>query len=96
MKSPEKWEKDEVDAWLTTIGAVNFKPATFGFGASGCPDRLVCYEGMFIGIEVKRPGKTPTALQRRRIAEIQQAGGIAVWGTAEKIIGELTELLFPK
>lgn len=96
MKSPEKWEKDEIDAWLAAIGAVNFKPTTFGFGASGCPDRLVCYKGRFIGIEIKRPGKTPTALQRRRIIEIQAAGGIAVWGTAAKIIAELNALLFPK
>lgn len=94
MKSPEKWEKDEVDAYLASIGAVNFKPTTFGFGASGCPDRFACYQGRFIGIEVKRPKKGPTALQRRRITEIQAAGGIAVWGTAAKIIAALNMILF--
>lgn len=96
MKSPEKWEKDEVDAYLTSIDALNFKPATFGMGKSGCPDRVVCYNGKFIGIEVKRPKKEPTALQWDRIAEIQAAGGIAVWGTSVKIIAELNAILFPK
>lgn len=92
MLSPEGYEKKDIDAYLVTVGAAVFKPATFGFGASGCPDRLVCHLGRFIGIEVKREGKTPTALQRTRMAEIRQAGGIALWGTAEKVIRELKEI----
>lgn len=95
MKSPEKWEKDEVDAYLATIGAKVFKPATFGYGVSGCSDRLVCYKGKFIACEVKRPGKTPTKPQWDRINEVQAAGGIAVWGTSAKIIAELNAILFP-
>lgn len=62
---------------------------TYGFGKSGAPDIIACWNELFIGIEVKREGAVPTKLQMRRIEEIQNAGGIAVWGTAEKVIREL-------
>lgn len=45
----------------------------------GTPDILCCYNGKFIGIEVKNPnGKGKVSkLQKFRIKEIQKAGGIA-------------------
>lgn len=95
MKTPESYEKEDIDKYLESIGAANFKPATGGFGKSGCPDRLVCIrkvssaEGGFWGIEVKREGKEPTALQWERIKEIEKAGGKATWGTAERVIKEI-------
>jgi len=48
-----------------------------------------------VSIEVKREGKEPTKLQWERIREVQAAGGIALWGTAEKVIPEL-DGLFPR
>jgi Holliday junction resolvase len=93
MKTPEAYEKSEVSRFLASIGAYVIKPATGGFGASGHPDFVACYCGRFIGIEVKREGKEPTVLQERRLNEIQKAGGIGVWGTAAKIIGELNRLI---
>ena len=94
MHSPEWYEKRDIDDFLTSIGAYNCKPTTGGFGQSGTPDRIVCYRGRFVGIEVKRPGKNgkviePTAIQHKRMREIEAAGGKAFWGTAEKVIGEM-------
>lgn len=99
MKTPESYEKKEICEYLDSIGAWYFKPTTMGFGASGVPDIVACYEsnidwgGNFIAIEVKREGKEPTKLQTARMAAIKKAGGVAVWGTAEKVIKELREKL---
>ncbi len=46
---------------------------------SGEPDILACYQGTFIGLEVKRPGNEPTALQRVKLASINRAGGLGFW-----------------
>lgn len=96
MKTPEGYEKDAVDKYLKSIGAYIVKPTTGGFGASGHADRVCCIRptptsrGYFWSLEIKRPGKGPTVLQQKRIDEVRAAGGLAEWGTAERIIGTLT------
>jgi len=42
-------------------------------------DRMICYRGMFIGCEIKRPGEVnnPTDRQLRTIQRIKNAGGFA-------------------
>lgn len=89
MKTPEAKEKDEIDKYLKLIGAYVVKSATFGFGASGHPDRVCCIGGRFVSIEVKRPGKEPTPIQERRMNEVRATGGVAFWGTSEKVITEM-------
>ena len=89
MKTPEAKEKAEIDKYLKSIGAWYCSPTTFGFGPSGAPDRVVCLNGVCIGIEVKREGKNPTPIQVRRMQQIREAGGIAIWGTAKKVLSEL-------
>ncbi len=86
MKTPEAYEKAEICKYLDSIGAWYCKPATYGYGKSGTPDIIVCIRGAFISIEVKREGKDPTKIQMRRIEEITESGGIALWGTAEKVL----------
>ena len=80
MKTPEGYQKDDVRKFLKEIGAYFFSAATFGYGGSGTPDICACFAGRFVGIEVKREGKTPTAIQERRLAAIHKAGGVAIWG----------------
>lgn len=89
MRTPEFYEKVEIKKYLDSIGAWHFSPYMAGFGKSGVPDIVVCLNGKFISIEVKREGKAPTPIQTRRMEEITKAGGIAIWGTAEKVINEL-------
>lgn len=64
---------------LRKRGAWAYK-TTGGMGSTaGAPDILCCYRGLFLAIEVKRPGKLSTIsdLQRRRLQEIAQAKGLA-------------------
>ena len=89
MKTPEGFEKADVDKYLKSIGAYVVKPATYGFGASGHADRICCIDGTFWSLEVKREGKIPTLLQGRRLAEVKAAHGQSTWGTAEKIIADI-------
>lgn len=46
---------------------------------SGDPDLIVCFKGLYIGIEVKRPGQKPTELQAEKLLTVYNAGGIAFY-----------------
>lgn len=89
MKTPEWYEKRDIDAYLESIGAYIVKPTTMGFGKSGVPDRIFCYRGRFGSVEVKREGKQPTKLQWERINDIATANGSAFWGTAKNVIADI-------
>ena len=96
MKTPESYEKAEIDVFLKSLGPERcwwFNPYTAGFGKSGVGDKIVCLVGAFWSIEVKRPGKYPTEIQTRRMNEVRAAGGHAVAGTAEVVIQVLRDWL---
>lgn len=96
MKTPEGYEKQDVDAWLKKAGPSvvwHHKAFTGGYGASGAPDYLLCLNGAFWGLEIKRPGKGPTPIQSRRMNAIRSAGGQAVAGTADVVIEAMTDWL---
>jgi hypothetical protein len=78
MSTPEKKVKDKVKAMLKEKGAYFFMPATAGFGKSGVPDIVACLDGKFWGIECKAQPNKPTALQEKNLAQIMDAGGVAV------------------
>jgi hypothetical protein len=78
MKTPENVIKDKIREWLVGHGAYVFSPVQMGFGVRTL-DLVVCYKGCFLAIEVKRPGKKPTAMQVRIMERVQDAGGIAWW-----------------
>lgn len=44
--------------------------------AVGIPDLLICYRGLFVAIEVKLPGNSPTKIQQYVMKQIEKAGGI--------------------
>ncbi len=69
---------------------------------SGVPDLLVCFKGVFIGIEVKATNGRPSDLQKYNLRQINAAGGFGFvlypkhWEDFKKFIehielGELPE-----
>jgi len=61
------------------------------FGVKGCSDILGCLpDGRFLAIEVKRPGKKPTADQSDFLQSITNHGGLAiVVHSVDELIQEL-------
>lgn len=76
--TPEKKVKTKVKRILDKLGAYHCSPATGGYGASGVPDIIACWQGKFIGIECKANGNTPTALQQKHLRDISIAKGKAL------------------
>lgn len=76
--TPEKKVKNKVTTLLKAAGAYYFYPVTSGYGSSGVPDIVACYKGRFLGIECKAGRGKTTALQEHNLAQIEQAGGIAL------------------
>jgi hypothetical protein len=96
MHGPEFFEKQAIDAFLKQLGpdiAYWINPYMAGYGKSGVSDKMLCLCGAFWAVEVKRPGKGPTAIQTRRMNEVKAAGGHAVAGTAEVVIQVLSDWL---
>lgn len=91
MKTPEGYEKADIRKYLNSIGAYHVVTHMTGFGAGGTPDIIACIAGCFLTVEVKREGKEPTPRQWTRIKAVEAAGGMALWGTAKKVIYELEE-----
>ena len=63
--------------WLESEGYYVVK--VISANKSGVPDLLVCVEGKFVGIEVKRPetkGRV-SKLQAHNLSKIRDCGGIA-------------------
>jgi hypothetical protein len=73
--TPEGKVKVKVKRILGDMGAYFCMPQTGGYGSSGAPDFLVCYEGEFIGIECKANGNKPTILQLHHLSLIKKARG---------------------
>ena len=76
--TPEAKVKKKVVAQLKALNAYYFFPATGGYGKSGVPDVVGCYNGNFFGIECKAGKNTPTALQEMNLKEIANSGGISL------------------
>ena len=76
--TPEAKVKKKVVAQLKEMGAYYFYPVTGGYGASGVPDIVGCYKGIFFGIECKAGSNKPTPLQDKNLTDIRNQKGIAV------------------
>ena len=74
----EKDFENKVKNYLTANGCWWLKTWSNGIQREGVPDLLVCCNRYFIGIELKAERGHATALQKREINLIRQAGGIAM------------------
>lgn len=78
MMTPEAKVKKVVVQQLKDMGAYYFYPVTGGYGRSGVPDIVGCYQGLFFGVECKAGKNKPTPLQEKNLKEISEAGGLAL------------------
>ena len=76
MKS-EKTFENKVKLYLKQKGAYFIKTHGDRFSKVGVPDLIVCYKGLFIGIELKAPNGKPSELQLYNLREIEKSGGIS-------------------
>jgi hypothetical protein len=91
--TPEAKVKKKVVAHLKNLGAYYFYPVTGGYGKSGVPDIIGCFEGRFFGIECKAGKNKPTELQKKNLRDIGLAGGIAMVvneDNIDQVVEELT------
>lgn len=70
--TPEGKVKEKVKRLLKKYGCYQFWPVQMGYG-SPTLDCLACYNGYFIGIETKAPGKRPTPRQELTIEDMRKA-----------------------
>lgn len=76
--TPESKVKKEIVVYLDSLPECwHVAYHTMGYGKRGVPDRLVCYRGRFIALEIKAPGGKATPWQERCIEEMVSAGGFA-------------------
>jgi hypothetical protein len=76
--TPESKVKKRVTEVLKQYGVYFFYPVTGGYGRSGVPDIVACWQGRFIGIECKAKGGTVTGLQMKNLNEITSNDGISL------------------
>jgi len=76
--TPEAKVKAKVKTILKKYNCYYFYPSTGGYGASGVPDIVVCYNGRFIGVECKAGTNKPTQLQLMNLEKIKDCGGVAM------------------
>ena len=91
--TPEAKVKKVVVRQLKLLGAYYFYPVTGGYGMSGVPDIVGCFQGKFFGIECKAGSNKPTPLQRKNLLDIELAGGIAVV-VNEKNMNDIENILW--
>ena len=90
--TPEAKVKKQVTRQLDAMGAYYFYPVTGGYGRSGVPDIVGCYQGLFFGIECKAGKNKPTPLQDKNLKDIRKAGGMDMV-VNEWTVGDLTDTL---
>lgn len=76
VMTPEAKVKKKVTKQLDAMGAYYFYPVTGGYGKSGVPDIVGCYQGLFFGVECKAGKNKPTPLQDKNLKDIRKAGGM--------------------
>lgn len=79
-RQPEGKLKKRIKAYLESRGALVY--AIHGGGdpyqEGGIPDLLVCWQGHFLGLEIKDTrGEKPSKLQEFQLRRIKRAGGIS-------------------
>lgn len=62
-------------------------------GRAGVPDRIIVLHGIIGFIELKAPGKKPTALQARELARLIARGAYATWADSREAVDHFLSAL---
>lgn len=76
MKKDETLIQDEIIQYLNDCRILHWRISN-SQNMAGFPDILACYDGLFIGLEVKTPKGKPTMQQMKVIEDIGKSGGAA-------------------
>jgi Holliday junction resolvase len=90
--TPERKVKQAVVKRLKELGVYYFYPLTGGYGKSGVPDIVGCYQGLFFAIECKAGSNKPTPLQQKNLEEIRAYGGFSLVVNEDNIDEAITLL----
>lgn len=91
--TPEGKAKQRIKKLLNKYGVYSHMPVQNGMGAPTL-DFVCCYNGLYLAIEAKAPGKKPTERQLKTMSQISKAGGVAICvGTNEEQFNALETLL---
>ena len=77
-QTPESKVKSSVTTILKRLGIYYFYPVTGGYGSSGVPDIVCCYNGVFVAIECKAGHNKPTPLQEKNLDHVRRTWGLAL------------------
>lgn len=67
-----------IDRLLKARGAYAVNVTGTGVGRNGIADRLVCFHGAFLAIEIKGSSGRATKLQEYELERVRAAGGRAI------------------
>lgn len=88
----ERDVKDRIKEILNAMGVWWFMYVPVGYGKSGIPDFLCCYQGHFVSIEAKFGGEKPTPLQESQMKVMRAAGAVTLV-INEKNVEDLPKLI---
>lgn len=91
--TPENKVKKQLIALLDAYDVFHWPAAASPYGVGGVPDRLAVVKGRLFGLEVKKPGGKPTALQALFGRRLYEAGGVWMLIDGEAKLYELEILL---
>lgn len=97
-KQPEgRLTKKIMEALQEQYGGFWFKVHGGPYQQAGLPDIIGCCEGVFVGIEVKRPGREGTLTERQKAAlqAVKDAGGVSGMATSVEDAFEILSLALP-
>lgn len=75
--SESSFQKTVLDFLKTLPNCYAIK--TIRTNRSGTPDIIMCLNGKFIGLELKREGEKPEKIQYHHLVQIEGCGGIGLW-----------------
>ena len=89
--TPEAKVKAEIKKVLAEYGCWYFMPSMNGYGRSGIPDFVGCYNGVFFAIEAKSANGKLTPNQEREIAAMVAVGARVVVARSAETVREMME-----